>query len=286
MIRRPRLLVCDLDNTLYDWVGFFVPSFYAMVDAAVEILRCDREELLSDLQHVHQQYHDAEHPFALLETRTVQNLLEQQTLEERRRLLDPAFRAFNSVRKKTLRLYPGVRATLEQLTHDGVKLVAHSESRLYSVMFRMKFLSLTEFFEKIYCLQRPVKTLASKSNVKSFWTDFPTSKLVELSHHQRKPNPDVLGEMFRDFGVDARETAYIGDSIARDVYMAKQIGSVAIWAKYGSEHDPEEYKRLIRISHWSPEEIGREVSLKALAETVQPDFVARNSFQELLSFFD
>src|SRR4051794_31349072 len=66
-----RLLVCDLDNTLYDWVSYFVASFNAMVDAAVEVMGCDRDELLDDLRAVHQRHHDSEHPFALLEAETV-----------------------------------------------------------------------------------------------------------------------------------------------------------------------------------------------------------------------
>lgn len=73
MNRTPRLklLVCDLDNTLYDWVAYFVPSFYAMAAKVVELLGCDREKLLDDFREVHQRHHDSEQPFALLETRTV-----------------------------------------------------------------------------------------------------------------------------------------------------------------------------------------------------------------------
>ncbi len=66
-----KMLVCDLDNTLYDWVGYFVPSFNAMVDAALPIIGCDREQLLDDLREVHQKHHDSEQPFALLETGSV-----------------------------------------------------------------------------------------------------------------------------------------------------------------------------------------------------------------------
>jgi FMN phosphatase YigB (HAD superfamily) len=68
---RFKLLICDMDNTLYDWVSYFVPSFYAMVDATVNLLGCDRDRLLDDFREVHQRHHDSEQPFALLETRTV-----------------------------------------------------------------------------------------------------------------------------------------------------------------------------------------------------------------------
>src|ERR1700737_3268202 len=69
-----RLLICDLDNTLYDWVGYFVPSFYAMVDEAVRITGCDRETLLDDFRRVHQAREDSEQPFALLETETIKQI--------------------------------------------------------------------------------------------------------------------------------------------------------------------------------------------------------------------
>ena len=70
-----RLVVTDLDNTLYDWVSFFVPSFYAMVDEAVELLQVARERLLDDLQEVHVRYGTSEQPFALLETKVVEDRL-------------------------------------------------------------------------------------------------------------------------------------------------------------------------------------------------------------------
>ena len=281
---RAKLLICDLDNTLYDWVGFFVPAFYAMVDEAVRILACDREVLLDELKLVHQHYQDAEHPFALLETGTVAHVMRHLDVEERRRTLDPAFRAFNTVRKDRLKLYPGVEDTLERLKQDGVALVAHSESKLYSVVFRLRFLDLTKYFEKIYCLERPPRTLGDQSRIKSFWADFPTSRIVELTHHQRKPSPEVLGEIIKTFDLEAREAAYIGDSIAKDVYMAKQVGSIAIWAEYGSKHPPDEYAKLVRISHWTPAEIRYEAELRKLTHAVRPDFVAKSSFAELLKF--
>jgi phosphoglycolate phosphatase len=279
-----RLLICDLDNTLYDWVAFFVPSFYAMVDEAVKILNCDRDQLLDDLKSVHQKYHDSEHPFALLETDTVNNCLAQESLEQRRSLLDPAFKAFNSVRKKNLALYPGVTETLIALENRGVRLIAHSESRVYSVMFRMKSLGITKHFDKIYCLERPAQTMVDNSKAESFWSDFPTEKIVEIAHHQRKPNPGILREILDDARVEISEAAYIGDSLAKDVFMAKETGCKAIWAKYGTKHNPKEYDALVRVSHWTAAEVAREAQLKKLAKEVKADFVAENSFSETLGF--
>lgn len=282
---QPRMLVCDLDNTLYDWVGFFVPSFYAMVDKAVILLDCDRDILLDDLRSVHLHHHDAEHPFAILETKIVQNTLRNLTDAERKAYLDPAFKAFNSMRKHTLQLYPNVKETLANLKSNGVVLVAHTESRFFAVAYRMRTLGLTEYFSQVYCRERPDYSFVGQGRANSFIDNFPDESVVELSMHQRKPDPSVLQEIQVAMGIAPSECAYVGDSLTRDVLMAKQANTHAIWAKYGTEHNEDFYQKLVRISHWTPEEVAREQDLRNRSTNIRPDFVLKNSFDEILKDF-
>jgi hypothetical protein len=100
------LVVTDLDNTLYDWVTFFVTSFYRMVEVASELLDAPREQLLDELQAVHRRYHDSEYPFALLETDIVLSRFGDIPRLESKERLKPAFQAFNEARDETLRLWP------------------------------------------------------------------------------------------------------------------------------------------------------------------------------------
>jgi FMN phosphatase YigB (HAD superfamily) len=53
------LIITDLDNTLYDWLGAFVPAFYAMVHEAALLMGVDEEDLLDDLQVVHRKHGDS-----------------------------------------------------------------------------------------------------------------------------------------------------------------------------------------------------------------------------------
>lgn len=278
-----KLLVCDLDNTLYDWVGFFVPAFYAMVNRVVEITGCDRETLLDDLHAVHQKHHDSEHPFALLETSFVRTRFPGQTIEEIKNTLDPAFHAYNSARKRSLALHPGVRETLNALIESNVKLVAHTESKLYAIVTRFKLLGLTDYFSRIYCRERSFSEYVGSRIGNEFLNEFPMHKVVELSGHQTKPNVDVLLEICSREGVSPTSTAYVGDSMARDILMAKQAGVYAIWAAYGARHDMSDYERLVRISHWTEEDVARERELRLASEQIHPDFTAHGSFAEILS---
>src|SRR5687767_12563680 len=117
-----KLLVCDLDNTLYDWVTYFVTAFYAMVDEVVRITGCDRERLLDDFRTVHRRHHDSEHPFSLLETQTIRDLFPGKSRSQIAKRLDPAFHAFNASRKEHLCLFPGVREGLNKLTQVRITL--------------------------------------------------------------------------------------------------------------------------------------------------------------------
>lgn len=278
-----RLLVCDLDNTLYDWVAYFVPSLYAMVDAVVEITRCDREQLLDDLQMIHQKYGDSEQPFALLETETIRQIYSGMPPEEIARKLDAAFHSFNSARTQNLKLHPKVRETLDVLRSSGIRLVAHTESKLYGTVDRLRRLDLSQYFAKVYCRERS-KSLHPYNGRRDSWLHgFPMNRVVELTHHQTKPNPEVLLEICANEDTAIEAVAYVGDSIARDILMAKRAGVYAIWAAYGSAHTPTMYDALVRISHWSAEEVALEQRLKQEASSIEPDYVARFSFAEVLT---
>ncbi len=278
-----KLLVCDLDNTLYDWVSYFVDAFYALAEEVVRLTGCDREALLDDFRDVHRKHHDAEHPFALLETKTVQQLFRGMPRAEIAAKLDSAFHAFNSRRRRSLSLYPDVRETLDLLKSERVHLVAHTESKLYAVVDRLQRLSLSGYFSRVYCRERPESLHPNLR--KGEWAplaNFPTEKIVELSHHQRKPNAQVLIEICRREGVRPEDSAYIGDSMARDVLMARRANVTSVWAKYGTRHQPQDYERLVRVSHWTPEDVARERQLAREVEIVVPDFIAESSFREVI----
>jgi FMN phosphatase YigB (HAD superfamily) len=275
------ILVCDLDNTLYDWVSYFVTAFYAMVDETVRLTGCDRERLLDDFRFVHRMHHDSEHPFALLETNTIRELFPRQSQKEIARNLDSAFHAFNVSRKETLRLYPGVRETLETLSLSGVVLVAHTESKLYAVVDRLTRLDITKYFRRIYCRERPNTQHPNPNAVDGWLNKFPLGKVRELSHHQRKPNPDVLLEICRDQDASAEQAAYVGDSMARDILMARTAGIFSIWAKYGAAHGTKFYQKLVRVTHWTAEDVVRERELSERAKMITADYVLENGFSEI-----
>lgn len=274
------LAVFDLDNTLYDWYASFIPAFYTMVDVATSILECDRDVLLDELRSVHVKHHNVEHPFSLLETKTVQELLAQHKRADILQIIDPAFHAFNKIRKDELALFPDVRTTLDELRARDIALIAFTDSSYFATLRRIRQLGLVSVFRHIFCRAKsendpPVPVQPPDDNLNEITTELPAN--------EAKPDPRVLHEIAKVENTVTSSVAYIGDSISRDVLMAKNAGCFAVWAKYGAHTDSVMYEKLIRISHWTSEDIQRERNYATEAAKIRPDFVCERSIAELLS---
>ena len=279
---KKNLVVCDLDNTLYDWVTYFVSSFYSMVDKVVELTNCDREQLLDDFRSVHRKYGDSEHPFALLETRTIRKLFPGVPLKIVAEKMDPAFFAFNSCRKRSLCAYPGVHYGLSEIKSAGIKLVAYTESNLFAAADRLNRLELDIYFEKVYCRRRASSNHPNPKSKFEWSSRHSLEKFYEIPSHMRKPNARVLYDICCRENTQVLETAYVGDSIARDIFMAKEAGIYSIWAKYGTTHSFEDYDRLVRITHWTAADVAREARIKEKSKHIQADAVLNSSFREII----
>lgn len=269
------LIVTDLDNTLYDWVSWFVPAFYAMSERAAEILDVDHETLLDELRVVHRHHGSSEHPFSLLETATVRMRLNGMSNSAQREHLDEAFYRFNSVRKHTLKLYGSVSATLEALTNHGIPVVGYTDARTPNSLFRVNRLGLDVFLEHLYA---PASRFPSDPSLHEHDEVF----LRVLPESDKKPNPMVLLDICRDFAVDPAHTVYIGDSLTRDVYMANTAGARSAWARYGTLSDPTLWEKLVRITHWTEEDVENEARLKMESAGTQPDYIL-DQFSDLLA---
>jgi FMN phosphatase YigB (HAD superfamily) len=277
------LAIFDLDNTLYDWYASFLPAFYSMVDVATSILDCDREGLLDELRAVHIRHHDVEHPFSLLETPTIRELSRKVSPAEARRIMDPAFHAFNKARKDNLVLFPGVRTTLHELRSREIRLVAFTDSSYFATLRRVRQLDLVDVFERIFCRAKGESILSPSAEST---VDTLAAITTELPANETKPDPAVLMDIAQNEKTKLSSIVYVGDSISKDVLMAKKAGCFAIWAKYGVRRDPAMYNRLVRISHWTEEDIARERNFAHEASTITPDFTCENSISELLGVLE
>ena len=279
-MRKFRIMIFDLDNTIYDWYHAFIPSIYAMVGTAADILNCDVQVLLDQLRQVHIKHHDVEHPYSLLETQLVEEVIRERGVDYVWQLLDPAFHIFNRTRKANLKLFPGVIETLDVLAARGIRLFAYTDSTAIAAWGRISRLGIGERFENVYCREggRRNSQLPAPRTEASFATD----RVVELPAFDTKPNPRVLADIVAAQNERMRDVAYVGDSLTKDILMAKRAQCFAIWAKYGVYTDREMYNRLVRISHWTAEDIRLERDYAVQAKAIEPDLICERSITELI----
>jgi phosphoglycolate phosphatase len=277
------VLITDLDNTIYDWVTYFSQSFYDMVDEAVKILDVPKDQLLDEFREVHQRYHNSEHPFALLETRSVMTKYGSLSRAERAKTLDPAFHRFNKTRLATLKLYPGVWETLHDLKQRGVPIIGHTEATVPNALFRLRTLKIEACFDRLYAVRPDGDGHPDPAWAKLF--DDTPIKVVYLDHDERKPNPRVLLDICCDLEISPKNTVYVGDSLSRDVGMAREAGVWTAWAKYGTIYDATLWDRLVRITHWTAEDVRRVEMAKRRFANVHADWTLKESFSELLDYY-
>lgn len=273
-----KVLITDLDDTLYSWIGFFIPAFYELVNELAVILNKEPSELLGEYKKVHQDKGSVEYPYATLYLPAVKKAYPNYTQKELLNILNPAFHKFNSVRKKRLQLYPKVEETLTILKQQGITIVGYTDSAEENGFYRLRKLGVDHLFHKVY--------VSDSQYVSS--NGFPISTKTQIVHG-KKPNPELLKEICNYESILPNEAIYIGDSLTKDIYMARMAGVISVLCKYpcNSSEMADWYNKLVAISHWTKEDFDRENQIKqeCIVKNIQPDYVIK-SFDEISSIID
>ena len=264
-----KLIITDLDDTLYDWIGFFIPAFYALVDELVSITGIDKTVLLSEYKERHQYYGSVEYPFVTLSLPSIKKKYNSLSENELKLTLNEAFHKFNSIRKRKLTLFDGVEETLKALSEQGISIVGYTESQPENGFYRLKRLGVSQYFNKVYMSTTKYKT------------PFPLDETIKTVD-TKKPDKELLIKICRSEGFTEDETIYIGDSLTKDIYMANSAGITSVLVKY--EKEPNDYyQKLVEITSWTDEDFEREAKLKKECQkkNIHPNFVI-NKFSDLL----
>lgn len=98
----------------------------------------------------------------------------------------------------------------------------------------------------------------------------------------KKPDKDVLINICNQENCSISDAAYIGDSLTKDVYMAKLANITSIWANYPKEKN-NYYDLLVDITSWTEDDFIREKELKKqyISFGIKPDYTI-SKFSQLL----
>jgi phosphoglycolate phosphatase-like HAD superfamily hydrolase len=279
------VLVTDMDNTLFDWLEMWLAAFGAMLDRLTADSGVDRARLEQEFYTLHQRHGTTEYAFAIQELPSLRARHPPEELPER---YASAIEAYRAMRRRTLALYPGVLETLHAVRAAGTLVVAYTESRAYYASYRVRTLGLDEALDYLYS---PPDHALPEGVIPAQIRRYPPEhyRLHHAVHrHVRegvwKPDAAVLQGILREIGAEPGEAAYVGDSLIKDVTMARTAGVVDVFARYGDVRSRSGYPLLRRVTHWPPAMLAG--SERITEADVLPTHVLASGFGELLDRLD
>lgn len=286
MPKQKDVLITDLDNTLWDWLGMWSVSFRALLQHLLATSGVAEEQLISEIRQVHQRHGTTEYAFLVQELpclalgRPADVVLDQYA---------SAISAFRTARRGAMKLYPRVYDTLASLSKRGVRIVAYTESRAFYTAHRVRKTGLDKLIDYVYSpADHDLPANMSPEQLRQYPRQHYELKHTVHRHtppNEVKPNRRILLQIVRDIGATQEQCVYVGDSKAKDIRMAQDAGIDDVWAEYGVSQFRETYELLRKVSHWSDADIEREKALLAVPEST-PTRVLQSSFDELVGMFD
>lgn len=279
------VLITDLDNTLWDWVGAWHAWFTAQIDVLVEQGDLNRQMLLQEAKEIHRRQRTTEYSLLLAELPSLASLAARKDVTKLKEL---AAAAAQEEREKVLCLYPETLEVLSHVRAQGTLVVAYTESMAFATAQRIRKLKLDGVIQYLYSSPDhdfPADT--PPQSMRKHADDYYALKRTEHRHvekHVTKPNADVLRQIMRDVGADPARTAYVGDNLLKDISMAQQAGVHDVHVEYGQTQHLDQYQLLREVTHWTPEDVEKESAVLA-DDTVRPTYVLRKSLSELLEMF-
>ncbi|PVX29172.1 HAD family hydrolase [Sphingomonas pokkalii] len=141
------VLITDVDNTLFDWVHVWHSAFSAMLAELLRLSALDEAVLLAEIRKVHQRAGTSEYSFLIGELEVLRGPAGDTPVLD---FYAPAIDAFRAARQQTLEFYPGVLATLEELSRRGTLLICYTESLAYYSQYRFRKLGLDRLVDYLY----------------------------------------------------------------------------------------------------------------------------------------
>ena len=277
MSRRTRVVLIDLDNTVYDWVAFFVPSMVAMIDELCAELDADHDRLLGELRSVFRKHRSVEYPFCLQALPSVAGL----PLGHRNDVVERGHRAFSAARDKHLVSYPGVHEALQELSAAGMCLIATTNAPMYQATRRIQRLGIARWFNAVAARRSfavpaeayapplvPLRRSAAATPLGQSW---------EFEVRDLKPSDRMYRIALEETNTAPAQALAVGDHLVNDVAPALRIGARGAWARYGQTVDHGLWQTLLTVTPWG--------SAKVAAQRAQPtsNVPVLDGFSELLN---
>ena len=137
-----QVLITDLDNTLYNWMDYFAPSFRGMIHALSREMKVEESILYEQFRKVFSKSGSVEYAYSIQELDICRDLSDSEI----QKYIELGRGAFRRVRQKNLVPYEGVEETLKWGSENGIKIIGISNAPLWHVTRRLTNLNIDKYF--------------------------------------------------------------------------------------------------------------------------------------------
>ncbi|MBM4252981.1 MAG: HAD family hydrolase [Deltaproteobacteria bacterium] len=295
----PRLFVTDIDNTLFDWVAYYVAAIGALIAQVEVTIGVPRDVLAREVRQVFTAHASIEYPFLVQELPSVMAHYGNDIDRMLREAVEPARAAFLAAGQQRLKPYSDVIDTLRELRrrYPGMPCAALTDAPRYVAMWKLNKLGLLPFFDAVYGLRDPrLPTHKELGRVKvdseillkhlsqhSF--DF-AGRIRILPDEYEKPGHRGLKTVLMDYELDEADVAerrrviWIGDNRRKDVALGKRLGVYTMWASYGKPNPTD----LASLADFSPlSNIEKNAEVAAGGDALSPPDAVLETFGDTLA---
>lgn len=287
MRKKVDTLILDLDNTIFDWFEIWHANFSPIYAKIVELYSGDEIAAQAAIRPIHQKARTSEYTF-LIEDLAARDV-SPNPVSGRSDFTD-ALTCAREGRDAKTKLYPTVFQSLWDIKNSGVKVIAYTESLGFYSAYRLKRLGLDGVIDVMFCPEdHDTPSGVSVAQLRNRADESYGLQVTQILHTPKgelKPNVKILREIMNVANADPGRCAYVGDSLFKDIAMARDAAIFDIYAKYGESQRRPEYDLLRNVSHWTQEDVERERSIMNAKLDFTPSATLHECFAEIFKFCD
>ncbi len=192
--------IFDLDNTLLDFMRMKRESVEMAVEAMIDAgLKIKKEAAIEKIFKLYAETH-------IEDQKIFDRFLEIELGYVDYKILAAGIVAYRKAKTANMILYPHIRFVLTELLRMGLKLGVISDAPRLQAWTRLAEVGLHTIFNAVVT-----------------WDDTGI----------RKPKPEPFLAVLKKLDVKPNESIMVGDWAEKDIYGAKEVGMITVFAKYG-----------------------------------------------------
>ncbi|SME96699.1 HAD family hydrolase [Pseudobacteriovorax antillogorgiicola] len=294
-----KLLVLDIDNTVFDWVSYYVACLNELFSKVEDITGVPVAQQALESKKVFEEQGSIEYPFLIQELPSIAAHYQGDIDRMLSEAVEPGRLAFKDMAQKHLTAYDGVLETFKTIKDrwPHFPIIALTDAPRYVAMWKLNKLGILHYFDALYGLSDPrIPTDPESKKVKVApeilykhlqQSAFDFKGIVRtLPEDYEKPGTRGLKTVLMDHDMEGHfdHVLWVGDNLRKDVGLGRSLGVRTAWARYGTQIEPEIKDALLQFS---PElNVHKNVSLDPKSDASPEPDVILDSFSELVAAID